>query len=232
MVYFSSVYFPGNRRWIWQGRQQKSRIKSIKEGRWSVWNISRGEEVWRLEKQTQSEVTRSIDNRFGSISKTDRSNIEVNIIRWTNGRKKLDIRVWSSDGTCPKKGPADWQRKGRPDRTREPPERTRRRCWRAAGRISEYNGSSICRRRRLCRAGRRCRAVRLRRITAGKECAGDSRSVRSGFLSRLCLKCPQKSRLVLSRLFMLHIRKNFHYNILNIAAGAGPIYHIDFFYSF
>lgn len=57
-----------------------------------------------MEKQTQSEVTRSIDNRFGSISKTDRSNIEVNIIRWNNGRKKLDIRVWSSDGKCPKKG--------------------------------------------------------------------------------------------------------------------------------
>ena len=57
-----------------------------------------------MEKQTQSEVTRSIDNRFGSISKTDRSNIEVNIIRWNNGRKKLDIRVWSSDGKCTKKG--------------------------------------------------------------------------------------------------------------------------------
>ena len=57
-----------------------------------------------MENQKQGEVPRNIDNRFGSISKTDHSNIEVNIIRWNNGRKKLDIRVWSSDGKCPKKG--------------------------------------------------------------------------------------------------------------------------------
>ncbi|MFR1519111.1 MAG: PC4/YdbC family ssDNA-binding protein [Clostridia bacterium] len=57
-----------------------------------------------MENQKQGEVPRNIENRFGSISKTDHSNIEVNIIRWNNGRKKLDIRVWSSDGKCPKKG--------------------------------------------------------------------------------------------------------------------------------
>ncbi|MBS5841931.1 MAG: hypothetical protein KIC77_00370 [Clostridiales bacterium] len=57
-----------------------------------------------MEKQKQTEITRNIDNRFGSINKTDHSNIEINIIRWNNGRKKLDIRVWSSDGKCPKKG--------------------------------------------------------------------------------------------------------------------------------
>ena len=199
-----------------------------------------------MEKQTQSEVTRSIDNRFGSISKTDRSNIEVNIIRWNNGRKKLDIRVWSSDGKCPKKGVTFSREEyyqliriltaidpllidsGKAART-EPESRQKERAAAAEEQLAGYRSTMEA---ALCRAGRRCRAVRLRRITAGKECAGDSRSVRSGFLSRLCLKCPQKSRLVLSRLFMLHIRKNFHYNILNIAAGAGPIYHIDFFYSF
>ncbi len=57
-----------------------------------------------MEKQKQGNVPRNIENRFGSIGKTDHSNIEVNIIRWNNGRKKLDIRVWSSDGKCPKKG--------------------------------------------------------------------------------------------------------------------------------
>lgn len=60
-----------------------------------------------MEKEKQSsELPRSIENRFGSIRKTDHSNIEVNIISWNNGRKKLDIRVWSSDGKSPKKGVA------------------------------------------------------------------------------------------------------------------------------
>ena len=49
-------------------------------------------------------VPRDICNRLGSIRKSNRSNIEINIISWNQGLKKLDIRMWSSDGKCPNKG--------------------------------------------------------------------------------------------------------------------------------
>ncbi len=161
-----------------------------------------------MEKQTQSEVTRSIDNRFGSISKTDRSNIEVNIIRWNNGRKKLDIRVWSSDGKCPKKGVTFSREEyyqlvriltaidpmlidsGKAART-EPESHQKERAAAAKEQMAGYRSTveaAFAEEERLCRAGQRCRAVRTRRNTAGKDYAGDRRGVRSGFLSMLCSK--------------------------------------------
>lgn len=54
--------------------------------------------------QYNSPLPRNINNRFGSISKMGQYNIEVNIMSWNNGYKKLDIRLWSGDGRSPKKG--------------------------------------------------------------------------------------------------------------------------------
>ena len=51
-----------------------------------------------------SDISRAIISRYGSIRRPNNSNIEVNIISWNNGRKKLDIRPWSKDGVIAMKG--------------------------------------------------------------------------------------------------------------------------------
>ena len=51
-----------------------------------------------------SDISRDIITRYGSIRRPNNSNIEVNIISWNNGRKKLDIRPWSKDGVIAMKG--------------------------------------------------------------------------------------------------------------------------------
>ena len=56
------------------------------------------------QKREEGGVPRKIRNRLGSISKSNHSNIEINIISWNQGMNKLDIRLWSSDGKCPNKG--------------------------------------------------------------------------------------------------------------------------------
>lgn len=48
-------------------------------------------------------IRREIGERFGMIKKTDQ-NIEINIVSWNGGMKKLDIRPWSTDGKYVKKG--------------------------------------------------------------------------------------------------------------------------------
>lgn len=55
-----------------------------------------------MESQKQT-IKRDITNRFGMIKKTNQ-NIEINIISWNEGMKKMDIRVWSTDGKYPYKG--------------------------------------------------------------------------------------------------------------------------------
>ncbi len=57
-----------------------------------------------MESQRKNTLVRTIEGRFGIINKTDQNNIEINIIRWNNGPKKLDIRMWSVDGRYPQKG--------------------------------------------------------------------------------------------------------------------------------
>ena len=52
-------------------------------------------------------IDRKFTNRLGCLSrKNSKCNIEVNVMSWNNGRNKLDIRVWTSDGMRPLKGVA------------------------------------------------------------------------------------------------------------------------------
>lgn len=51
-----------------------------------------------------SDISRQIITRYGSIRKANNSNLEVNIISWNNGKKKLDIRPWTADGVIAMKG--------------------------------------------------------------------------------------------------------------------------------
>ena len=51
----------------------------------------------------KNDISRTIVARYGSIGRRDK-NIEINIISWNNGRKKVDIRPWSSNGVYAQKG--------------------------------------------------------------------------------------------------------------------------------
>lgn len=56
------------------------------------------------ENEKKNDISKTIVARYGSIKKSDKTNIEINIIRWNNGRNKVDIRPWSSNGVYAQKG--------------------------------------------------------------------------------------------------------------------------------
>ena len=66
--------------------------------------IKEGGEKMEQNSNKNSDVSREIITRYGTIRRPNTSNIEINVISWNKGKRKLDIRPWSKDGVIAMKG--------------------------------------------------------------------------------------------------------------------------------